>query len=244
MSDDSLELQLVLPLRFQAMEDRFKFKRQQMCDLLGINSLSSYDDYKSLPTEASLAKKRKANKEPDFWKLSAMMRRATVSLNWLAGRPTVEMWDADLLRPMRKAVRHYVTENPPGPNNHARRICELIRWTHRFDHTLFSPLLLAAVTRQAPDMIQSILDGADVSLAHPAHQHLADYLHLRPLWLLGEESVPFIDDLSHRAPAINILDEDGISNDTIIANRGLLKDLEAIRRERELSIDSLDLTQK
>lgn len=217
----------MLSQRLNAFRARADFTTELMAQFLGVKH-NTYVDY---------TRSRNPKQPPFSKKLIPFATRMMVSLDWLAGIDGATMWSEELLRSLRLAVRTRATEGPTH-TNHTERICDLLRFTHRFQPDRYDGLLLAAVCGKPPSMIESVLAGETHELPHPAPDHLAEFLNLNPDWLLTGNGPPYIDIPSHRAQAVYALDDFGISNETILENIQTLRDLERIRAATPVPIQT------
>lgn len=163
-------------------------------------------------------------KQPPFDKLVRCAERMLVSMDWLAERSDAPMWDPQLLRPMRAAIRIYTAESPPVVPDHEQRILTLLRWTHQFDPDRYNVLLLAGVAHVKIDLMEKILNGENPALPmKDVPDNVSDFWHLSPAWLLEGKGEPYITDPEPYYPLIHMIQEMGLTQEWLLLNSQVLK---------------------
>lgn len=198
-----------------------------MTKLLGVESSNTYVAYERNPTiDKKTGEVKENNSLPPWDKLIDFSDRMLISLDWLAGRPTKEMWSPDLLAPMRTALRMHVSNHSSFPEDSSERLCELLRWTHNFDRKRYGVEILAGVAFVGRPEMKKILVGKNLKLGKPTPDYLADFWHLSAAWLLTGTGHPYMLDPTPYLPLLHAIEEQGITPETILRHADILRQLQ------------------
>lgn len=202
--------------QLRAYVDRTKLSQEEVAQLIGVK----------WGTFNSWIRTDQKPKQPRFASLIKHAERLLVSLDWLADRRGAVMWSDIALADMRAAIRRHALDNPPRVATWIERICELIRWTHRYDAKKFCLPIMAGAAHVKVPVMAPVLAGENILLPDNSVDYLADFWHLSAAWLLDGTGRPSTLDPTLYLPLLHAIEEQGITQETILRHAQILRQLQ------------------